>query len=502
MSERDTTESTDRAMDRRRFFKRSAAGALGLTAAPALLSGCGSSEEAPSLQAATWRTDATPPVGGQLAYQKAEEIVDPLSARGIVLRAPGGPIVIAAVDWIAISNGGYDAWRMSLAEAAGTSPDRVSIHALHQHDAPGCDFDLEQMMLAHGQETGRFDPRFAWNVIANAASSVRQALEEAVPVTHVGTGEAKVEKFASTRRLLGPDGNVMFVRYTSTGGREDLRQMPEGLIDPYAQVVSLWNGDEPIVAMTYYATHPQSYYREGGISCDTVGIARRMREDESGIPHVHFAGAGGNIGAGKYNDGSHEQRPVLARRLADGIAAAWEATEKTPISPSDVEWRVKPVKLPVEIRRDEEERILSPEEVRQNFVDEPNTGHARELIWLQRMEGGHHILLGNLVLGNTHVLHMPAELFVEYQLAAKEMRPDAFVTMAAYGDDGPGYIGTRAAYPRGGYEVSSVSKVSPDVEDVLTEGMRELLQAPEDVSVMPSDFTKKKKPVPEKFYSS
>jgi hypothetical protein len=32
---------------------------------------------------------------------------------------------------------------------------------------------------------------------------------------------------------------------------------------------------------------------------------------------------------------------------------------------------------------------------------------------------------------------MPGELFVEYQLAAKAMRPDLFVTMAAYGDYGP-----------------------------------------------------------------
>lgn len=111
------------------------------------------------------------------------------------------------------------------------------------------------------------------------------------------------------------------------------------------------------------------------------------------------------------------------------------------------------------------------------------------------MQGGHHILLSALELGDTQVLHMPGELFVEYQLAAQEMRPDAFVAMAAYGDDGPAYIGTRAAYPRGGYEVGPVSRVSPDVEDVLTDGMRELLKAPNDASVMPSDFTEKKKPV-------
>ena len=31
---------------------------------------------------------------------------------------------------------------------------------------------------------------------------------------------------------------------------------------------------------------------------------------------------------------------------------------------------------------------------------------------------------------------MPGELFVEYQLAAQQMRPNDFVAMAAYGDYG------------------------------------------------------------------
>ena len=48
--------------------------------------------------------------------------------------------------------------------------------------------------------------------------------------------------------------------------------------------------------------------------------------------------------------------------------------------------------------------------------------------------------------------------------------------MAAYGDYGPGYIGTAVAYTQGGYEVGPVSRVAPEVEDVLTGGMRELLK--------------------------
>ena len=70
---------------------------------------------------------------------------------------------------------------------------------------------------------------------------------------------------------------------------------------------------------------------------------------------------------------------------------------------------------------------------------------------------------------------MPGELFVEYQLAAKKMRPDLHVAMTAYGDYGPGYIGTRVAYSEGGYETSPrASNVAPEVEPVLLEAMQRL----------------------------
>jgi len=73
---------------------------------------------------------------------------------------------------------------------------------------------------------------------------------------------------------------------------------------------------------------------------------------------------------------------------------------------------------------------------------------------------------------------MPGELFVEYQLAAKQMRPDCHVAMAAYGDYGTHYIGTEIAYSQGGYETEPrSSNVAPEVEGVLMGGMRKLLEA-------------------------
>ena len=97
-----------------------------------------------------------------------------------------------------------------------------------------------------------------------------------------------------------------------------------------------------------------------------------------------------------------------------------------------------------------------------------------------RLRAANHIIpLFLLTLGQARVIHMPGELFVEYQLAGQDMAPGQFVAMAAYGDYGPGYIGTRIAYSQGGYETGPVSRTSPDVEDVLLSAMRKLLITPE-----------------------
>jgi hypothetical protein len=81
-----------------------------------------------------------------------------------------------------------------------------------------------------------------------------------------------------------------------------------------------------------------------------------------------------------------------------------------------------------------------------------------------------------LKLGPVYLVHMPGELFVEYQLAAQALRPDDTVCMAAYGDYAPFYIGTEVAYGQGGYETQSrSSNVAPEVEKVLMAGMKKLL---------------------------
>jgi hypothetical protein len=446
-----------------------------LLAAFALPAPRSAADSPPALRLATFTVDATPPIGSMMAYDKVIRQDDlPLQCRGVVLLGAGEPIVLCAVDWIGIANEGNDVFRQGLATAAGTSPSRVAVHTLHQHDAPECDFSAERLLKDSGaSEAGRFDGTFPRQILERASAAIQSAIPAAQPVTHVGWGRAEVQEVASNRRVMGPNGKVRVTRYTATKDPA-VRAEPIGTIDPNVSLVSFWNGDRPIAVLSYYACHPQSYYRTGIPNPDFPGIARFVRGQA--VPealHVHFNGAGGNIGAGKFNDGSKENRVLLAMRLADGMTRAWQATVKSPVSPADVRWSTVPVALPVAPYLDEAKLRTDLK------ADGPGAGAAADkLAWLLRCQQGHRIDLAMLSLGDIRVLHMPGELFVEYQLAAQQMRPDLHVAMAAYGDYGPGYIGTERAYGEGGYETEPrSSNVAPTVEKVLLEGIQQLLSA-------------------------
>ncbi len=429
----------------------------------------------PTLRVATFDIDATPPIGSWMAYDPVTNVWEMgLRARGIVLLGAGEPIVLCALDWIGIANEGQDAFRSALGQAAGTSPRRVAVHTLHQHDAPDCDLSAERILKHAGLSPRQYDGHFQRQVITNLATAVRESLPRAQPVTHLGLGAARVDQVASNRRILGTDGKVRATRYTATKDAA-LRAEPEGTIDPMVSLVSFWNGEKPVAILSYYATHPQSYYRTGIPNPDFPGIARFLRQ--LAVPaalHIHFNGAGGNIGAGKYNDGTPENRLILAQRLADGMRRAWEGAKREPVTATNVSWSREPVALPPakHLAVDKLEAELKGRTA--PFVA---GGGASRLAWLRRCQAGHQIDVSCLALGRARILHLPGEPFVEYQLAAKAERPDLFVAVAGYGDYAPWYIGTSVAYEEGGYETSpSASNVAPEVEKILSEAIRKLLR--------------------------
>lgn len=396
---------------------------------------------------------------------------DPLKALGVVLLGHGEPIVLCAIDWTGLRNEAFRIWRKALAEAAHTVPECVSLHCVHPHNAPFADVEA-QKLIAEAKAPISLDLKFYDGCVKRSADALKASLMKAVKFTHVGTGVGEVKEVASNRRVLGDDGKVKFTRTSATKSKE-ARDAPEGLIDPKLRTLSFWDGDTPRAALHFYACHPMSYYGDGRVSADFCGLARQKRHDETKVFQVYFNGCGGNVTAGKYNDGEKANRAVLRDRVYAGMVAAWKDTKRTEVK--EWEWRYESVKLPVRT-----ELSFGPDESTKALNDEKATAAKRnnaayQLAWLKRKHVP--IELNCLTFGESNWnLFLPGEAFVEYQLAAQGLKPGTVVNVAAYGDDGPGYIPTAKAYLEGGYE-PTVALAGPASEEILLTAIRKLLKA-------------------------
>jgi len=402
----------------------------------------------PAFRLARFRLDVTIPLGHRcmgILPTKAQKIVDPLYAHGLVLCGPDKPIVLLAVDWCEIRNGAYDHWRQALAKAAGTERRRVLLCALHQHDAPVVDREAQQMLDEVGLEKELHDPAFFGACVERSVSALKAAMQKSQPVTHIGLGKAKVEQVASNRRVVGPDGRVTFGRGSGSGGNRIHAEAPEGEIDPWLRTISLWQGDKPLAAIHQYATHPMSYYGKGGVSADFVGLARRMRSaQQPGVFQMYVAGCSGDVTAGKYNDRSPSMRPVLAERLHDAMQRAWQATRRVPFN--KIDFRHTEVHLPYTKKASRAEEALEARLADDAASRRDRILAAMSLSSLRRVQRQQPIDLPVVDFGPAQIVLFPGETFVGFQLWAQRLRREAMVMAIGYGECWPGYIPTRAAF--------------------------------------------------------
>src|SRR5262249_32749815 len=158
----------------------------------------------------------------------------------------GKPVAFVALDWCEVRDGAYELFREKIAKAVGTEPVRVMLCCLHQHDAPIADLEAQQFLQKHKAAGAICDIPFLDKTVGRVADAAKECLKDAKPVTHVGTGEAKVEKVASNRRYTDADGKVRYDRMSATRDPK-IRDAEEGTIDPFLKTLSFWNGDTPLL---------------------------------------------------------------------------------------------------------------------------------------------------------------------------------------------------------------------------------------------------------------
>lgn len=432
--------------------------------------GVGVAEEVP-LRVATFQCDVTPPLGQPIysSYRPLAEIEHPLLAKGIVLAEGERRYVLCVLDWCEVCNSSHTLFRTLLAEAAGTEASCVAVQTVHQHTAPMADADAMRLLPTIDNPPPHPDPEVIEKAARRVADALSESLEKMQPVDRIGVGQALVKGVGSTRRVKTEDGKIL-IRWSRCSDPK-LRAMPEGRIDPYLKTITFANGDRPLVRLHYYATHPQSFYGDPRASYDFPGMARQKLEEEEDVFQMYFTGCGGDVTAGKYNDGSREARDRLAGQLLAGMKESVSHTKYEPVR--SLQWRTVPVTLPL---RDDPGFTVEDRRAR---MANPNASPsariyngAMRVVAAQRADIPYE--LSALQINDVYILHLPGECMVEFQLFAQKQRPDAFVAVAAYGDCAPGYICTEAAFTEGGYEPRDAG-VGPQSEAIVKKAIRRLL---------------------------
>jgi len=424
--------------------------------------------DAPKLRVATFRSDVTLPLGHWLYRNPLSTVEHPLSAKGIVLDDGSHRYVLCAVDWCTLSNSTHLLFRRKVAAAAGTDVSRVAVQTVHQHTAPSVNGDAQELLQREKDPPQYQDLEFLEQVTDRLAAAVKQSLPQLQPFDQIGTGEAKVDRVASTRRLP-VDGGKVRTRWSSCPDPE-LRAEPEGYIDPVLKTITLGQGQRPLVRLHYYATHPQSFYGDGRASYDVPGIARERLEKKEGVFQIYFTGCAGDVAMGKYNDGSRGARDELAQRVYAAMEAAVASTRFLPVD--RLQWRTADLSLAP--RTDTGYNL---DENRAKMKD-PKAGAEQRIEAACRVASAQRlkrpIELSCLGFGRVRILHLPGEPMVEFQLFAQRLMPADFVAVAAYGDCCTGYICTERAFDEGGYEPSA-SAVAASCEQLLKMAIGELL---------------------------
>ncbi len=405
-----------------------------------------------TLRAGFARRDITQPLGTPSSlglFTAVTEIWDPLSATAVVLESDGESVALVGLDLCGLLEASHRAIREAVAARTGLPADRVVLNVSHSHSAPYISSDLQELLRPYGLRL--HDDDYAASLETAVAEAVAEATDVASPA-RVAVGRGLVERVAGNRRPKLPDGRTVH-RY----GRppQELRDLPEGLIDPEVRVIRFDRPDGgPIGAILSYSCHPTAsgLGYPTNVSADLVGHGRTKVEDGSGLTCVFLQGCAGDQGTGKWVSGTPwEDTVAMGERFARGVIEALGTAH--PVEAGDI--RVAQSSLRLDL-----DPMPVAELEAQLDAAARGTGSADivaigdRLVVARRLGELAEARMVTIRLGpSLGIVVLPGEVFLEHGLRVRAASPFADTLVAAYNDNTLQYIPTEAAFADGAYEV-------------------------------------------------
>jgi len=440
------------------------------------------------LRAGAAQVDITPAMGTQIAgdigrRRPVEEIRDPLYAKALVLETGGKRVCWLSLDILAISRHWADEIRGQAAKRFGLDADAVMVHVVQNHASPSIGnlfvweddcrwFPREYPWLIGG------DDRYTPVAIEGTLTAIEGALAALQPAT-LKVGRGVDGRVAFNRRFIMRDGSGR----SHPPNCDPNILCTEGPIDPEIGVMlfTAENG-KTLAACLHHTCHPVHGYPQRWVSAGWPGAwsdgVRRLCGND--CVALVFNGFCGNVHHHNHLDPAfRDDYQEMGRKLTESTERILPGlrTVDEPL----LDWRVQNLRIPMRSPTDAEiaeARQLLAKHPQPIWKDEAKT--AVEWDWVYaatRLDLKEHYdrdpmfdyILQVFRLSDVALVVAGGEPFVEEQLRIKRESPAPFTFTAHMSNGYVGYIPTREALVRGGYEtrVSNGSKLAPEALQMI-----------------------------------
>jgi hypothetical protein len=416
-------------------------------------------------EAAFAEIDITPPLGthkiGWLRDIVSSEILSPLYARVALFKAGSDGVALVQLDTLFIAWPEVQAIRQGIEEQYGFPGTSVMVSATHNHAGPA---------VTHAGDVPK-DERYAQSLVSRVIEAFGLALARLEPV-EVGFGRRFEWAVAHNRRVVMREG---IVRTHGTFDDPEALYL-EGPVDPEVAVVAVRStGMELRGMLVNYACHPTHHGGDEAIDAGFPGgLARELRG--RGCPvTLYLNGASGNLHTANPRAGGEN---LSAERAGQILAQdVWDALQEISYAGGiRVAAAARTIALPY--REGSEAEISGQVRGAQRFIDPAIYQRTiPPLVDKIQRRGVHQAEIQVVLLGDCAIVGVPGELFCEVGLQIKEGAYPLRALIATCTNGRVGYIPTREAFGRGGYETTfgPSSMLAPEAGDLIARTAVELI---------------------------
>lgn len=411
------------------------------------------------LQIGVGTADITPAPGtlkiGWIVPILSDSVLDPIMARALVVRRDEQQGALVQLDVLSVSRGLVADARRRVREATGLPAEGLMLVATHNHAGPAV------------RRTGEVacDARARERLVEGVVEAVGRALDDLGPA-EMGFGRRFNFEVAHNRRVMMRNGTVR--THGHFGDPEAL--CIEGPIDPEVAVLAFRRpGGALVGAVVNYACHPTHHGPDGVLSAGYPGVLARELAARGCPVTLFLNGACGNVHTSDPSRGGADLTMEEAgRRLAEDAAqvlAEMAFSDDTRVAGGSCE-----VELP--FREATDDQISGSAFGAQRFVDPGAYDRMMpELLERIRREGVCRSEVQVLAVGDAVLVGIGAEYFVEHGLRIKQETSPRQTMVVGHANGMVGYVPTRGAFLRGGYETTFAgsSQLAPEAGDLLAD---------------------------------